>query len=138
MKRLQKNAFSSNFREEKSTEKKEETENQKENNVLKEKYIENEVKEQLTVDAAIPTWNCFENGLIPDKILGATDSLSRNSIQGGLVISRSLMFLMKWKNSSKTDLVLASAANKICPQVVIQFYENHLFWQDDGLLKDTH
>ena len=82
---------------------------------------------------------CFENGLIPEKIIGATDSLGRSG--GGVGGGGSggggngngngkLMFLMKWKNSSKTDLVLSTAANKICPQLVIEFYEEHLIWHD--------
>ena len=70
---------------------------------------------------------CFENGMIPDKILGATDSLNLKEKGSG----SKLMFLMKWKNSSKTDLVMASAANRICPQVVIKFYEEHLIWHDN-------
>ena len=72
---------------------------------------------------------CFENGLIPEKIIGATDSLGRSGGGGGGGHGK-LMFLMKWKNSSKTDLVLSTAANKICPQLVIEFYEEHLIWHD--------
>ena len=67
----------------------------------------------------------FENGLIPHEIVGATESKLEKGSESG-----KLLFLMKWKNSSKIDLVLSSTAKKVCPQLVIDFYEKHLVWGD--------
>lgn len=63
----------------------------------------------------LPRINGFERGLIPERIVGATDS-------GGLT------FLMKWKGLDTLELVRSPIARLHCPQLVIQFYERHITW----------
>ncbi|XP_032589964.1 chromobox protein homolog 1 [Drosophila grimshawi] len=61
----------------------------------------------------------FDRGLIPAQILGASH------------FSGELMFLMSWKNNNLIGLVPANLANIKCPQVVIEFYEARLIWNDE-------
>lgn len=58
----------------------------------------------------------FERGLIPEKILGATDSAGP------------LKFLVKWKEIDKPDLVSHDEVKTKCPLLLIDFYQQHLVW----------
>lgn len=79
----------------------------KENNVESE---EEEIEEGKTG---------FDMGYIPEKIIGATD-------QDG-----QLLFLVQWKGKNKAQLVASKIARKHCPDLVIDFYEARLTWQQD-------
>lgn len=59
----------------------------------------------------------FARGYKPEKILSATNS------------SGQLLFLMKWANVNKADLVPAAEANIRCPDIVIDFYEKHVVYK---------
>lgn len=51
------------------------------------------------------------------EIIGATEA------QGALA------FLIRWMGIDKADLVLSQEARKMCPQIVIDFYEERLGWK---------
>ena len=59
----------------------------------------------------------FECGLVAEKIIGASNSNGQ------------LMFLIKWLDTNKSEWVYSQTANEKCPQVVIEFYQQHLRWK---------
>lgn len=61
--------------------------------------------------------NGFLRNLEPGEILGAT------------YVPGELMLLMKWKNG-ELELVPSKEAKVKCPQLVIDFYEKHVMWND--------
>jgi len=65
----------------------------------------------------------FDQG-VEAKILGATK------------LAGQLMFLVSWKNKAKAELMPAKTVNVMCPNQVIQFYEDRLTWGIPKLEKD--
>jgi len=55
-----------------------------------------------------------------EEIFGATDFIKEDN---------SAYFLVKWKSSSKKELIKATELRKAFPQEVINFYEKHLTWR---------
>ncbi|XP_033244193.1 chromobox protein homolog 1-like [Drosophila miranda] len=68
----------------------------------------------------IPQQVGFERHLQPDKILGANHSQGQ------------LMYKMKWKGSDYVDMVPSEKAKERCPQLVIEFLEEHLVCDTDS------
>lgn len=61
----------------------------------------------------LPSWRHKE----PEKILGATNELNE------------IMFLIKFKGGEDDlDIVPASQANQLWPQMIIAFYEERVKW----------
>lgn len=62
----------------------------------------------------------LDSQLEPEKIIGATQTDGH------------LMFLVKWKNMNKADLISARVAKLACPQSVIAFLEENISWQESN------
>jgi len=59
-----------------------------------------------------------ETEKIPEKIIGSTTHRGH------------LIFLMKWRGTEETEIISATAANLMCPQIVIKYYEERLGWMN--------
>ena len=67
----------------------------------------------------------FERKLQAESILG----VMKSSDEG-------VMFLIKWKDSNKADLVSSEEANINCPDLVIKYYEENLYLKNsEGVWK---
>lgn len=64
-----------------------------------------------------------------NKVMGST--LEPEKIIGATQANGELMFLIKWKNMNKADLVSSRVAKVACPQTVIAFLEDHISWQEN-------
>lgn len=83
------------------------------------KNKENKVKDESEDEEIEEGKTGFDMGYVPEKIIGATD-------QDG-----QLLFLVQWKGKNKAQLVASKIARKHCPDLVIDFYEARLTWQQD-------
>ncbi|XP_063593018.1 chromobox protein homolog 3-like [Penaeus indicus] len=92
------------------------TKEKKESGKRTPKKPSNEAKIKVKSGMDVNSLSGFDQGFEPDRILGATNA------------SGTLKFLMQWKDSEIQELVPASQANVLCPQVVIKFYEERLNW----------
>lgn len=59
----------------------------------------------------------WERGWTPKEIVGVNN------------LNNNLVFLLRWTNDEQT-IVLSEEAKQRCPQLVIQFYEQHSVWDD--------
>lgn len=81
------------------------------------KTVEKEKQKEKDTTSLID--KVMDNDYEPEKIIGATES------------NGELMFLVKWKNMSKADLISAKIAKIACPQTVIAFFEERLQWDEN-------
>ncbi|XKL64768.1 hypothetical protein PGB90_004854 [Kerria lacca] len=72
--------------------------------------IANKISENVNID--------FDSGYEPKEILGVTD------------VGGTKRFLLKWHGLEEATFVLAEKAHKACPDLVINFYESILKFED--------
>lgn len=69
-------------------------------------------------ETAGDTFKTDDGHLEPEKIIGATSHDGQ------------VMYLIKWKNMNKADLISSKIAKIACPQIVLAFLEERLKWDD--------
>lgn len=77
------------------------------------------VKSSKKPDDADMLNDIVEQNLEPEKIIAATKA------QG------EIMFLMKWKNLNKADVISSRIAKVACPQTLIAFFMERLTWDEN-------
>lgn len=85
----------------------------------------NENKDERPADdgslkSAGDTFKTDDGHLEPERIIGATTHEGK------------VMYLIKWKNMNKADLISAKIAKIACPQTVIEFLEGRLKWDEQN------
>lgn len=84
----------------------------------------NENKDERPADdgrkSAGDTFKTDDGHLEPERIIGATTHEGK------------VMYLIKWKNMNKADLISAKIAKIACPQTVIEFLEGRLKWDEQS------
>ena len=78
--------------------------------------IETELKTSLESENIKPVPNATEADMIVDKIVAVAR------------ISGSVKYLVKWKDSKFIDLLSIDEVTLICPDLVINFYEQRISW----------
>ncbi len=86
-------------------------------------FLHQEIQ-RITQEKNIPEEKLHSNSYGFQRGLEAEGILAVSQMPNGI------MFLMKWKNCLKADMVPAIEANVKCPQEVIKFYEKRLSWHN--------
>jgi len=114
--------------------KKKEAENLNEDGTVKEepKYSRKRTGGTLLETIDLTTKKGFSRGLVPERIIGAATVMDRatDDISKSVARGEELVFLIKWENSEKADLVSSKEAKAKCPHLVFQFYEERIVWEN--------
>ncbi|KFB39966.1 AGAP009444-PA-like protein [Anopheles sinensis] len=73
------------------------------------------------------TDNRADNEEAADELTGFEKA---ERILGGTEIDKEMLFLIKWNGKEEAQIVKSKEARKYCPQLVIDFYEERLTWEN--------